>query len=104
MRPSTLSQTGMGASGVFVPDVNANPFNIGLGAVISGTVTYSVQHTFDDIFASAFDPATATWFEHPTITAKTANTDGNYAYPVRGIRLNVTAGTGSVTLTIVQAG
>lgn len=104
MRRSTLSQTGTGQTNVYVPDVNKNPFNIGLGVTVSGTVTYTVQHTFDDVFASGFDPSSATWFDHPTLAADTANADGNYAYPVTGIRVSVTAGTGTATLTIIQAG
>lgn len=104
MRRSTLSQTGTGQTAVFVPDVNKNPFNIGLGVVVSGTVTYTVQHTFDDVYASGFSAASATWFDHPTLAADTANADSNYAYPVMGIRLSVTAGTGTATLTIIQAG
>lgn len=42
-------------------------------------------------------------FAHDTITALTADAQGNYAFPVRAIQLNVTAYTsGSVTLAIGQ--
>ena len=42
-------------------------------------------------------------FAHDTITAQTADAQGNYAFPVRAIQLNVTAYTsGSVTLAIGQ--
>ena len=54
--------------------------------------------------APGFNPATATWFSHATVVAATANADGNYAFPVRGIRVNLTAGTGSVVATLLQAG
>jgi hypothetical protein len=104
MRPKTLTVTGTGVSNVYVPDRNTTPFAIGMGAVVSATATYTVQHTFDDVFSRTFDPATATWFSHPTLVNQSANADSNYAFPVRGIRLNVSASTGSVSLTIVQAG
>lgn len=98
------SVTGVGTSAVHVPDTFQTPFNIGLGCVVTGTVTFSVEHTFEDVFSPTFNPATATWFANSGLSSKSANADGNYAYPVNGIRLNVTAGTGSVTLYILQAG
>jgi hypothetical protein len=79
-------------------------FGIGIGCVINGggTLTYKVQHTFDDVFDSTVTPV---WFDHSTITGKTTNADGNYAFPVRAVRLNVTAYTsGSVTMTLLQIG
>lgn len=105
MRPWSYTLTAAGTSPVFIPDYIISPFNIGLAVVVSGTLTYSVQHTFDDVFAPGFDPATATWIDHSTLTAQTTTKDSNYAFPVRGIRLNVTAFTsGSATINLVQAG
>lgn len=104
MRPITLSQTGTGGSAVAQPDYLISPFAIGLGLSVSGTVNVTVQHTFDDPQAAGFSPASATWYDHPTLAAKTANADSNYAFPVRGIRINVNSGTGTATLKIVQAG
>ena len=104
MRPVTVSQTGVGTTRVIPLDHYISPFNVGLGVSITGTVTYTVQHTFDDVFADNYNPATGTWFNHPTLALLTASSDGNYAFPVRGIRLNVTAGSGTVRLTAIQAG
>lgn len=89
------------ASPGIVPDNQANMFAIGIGCVVSGTVTYTVQHTFDDPFDLSVNP---TWFDQPAagINAKTANADGNYQFPVREIRVNATAGTGSVAMTLIQ--
>ena len=99
----TLSATGVTAP---VPmDQYISPFNVGLGVIVSGTVSYTVQHTFDDPFASNFDPSTATWFNHTDLTSQSTSQDGNYAFPVRAIRLNATiTGTGSATIKIAQAG
>jgi hypothetical protein len=101
MRPQVITQTGTGTTAWIPVDYKQSPFAIGLGVVInSGTATYTVEHTFDDIFDST---VTATAFPHPTVAAQTTNKDGNYAFPVRAIRLNVTAGTSPVvTMTALQ--
>ena len=101
MRPIVISKTGVGSSSTAPLDTYENPFNVGIGVVVSGTVTYSIQHTFDDIQNAAVTPV---WFNHPTLNAQSANADGNYAFPVRAIKVLVTAGAGSATATIVQAG
>lgn len=99
MKVQTVSKTGVGSSDALVMNTNISPFSVGFGVIVSGTVDYTVQHTFDD-------PAVgfATWFSHPTITAKTTNQDGNYAFPVTGIKLLVNSGTGTATMKLVQSG
>ena len=105
MRPVYVTVTGVGNSSVIPMNHYVTPFNVGFGVTKTGTVDYTVQHTFDDVFSSTFNPATANWFDHPTIAAKTANADGNYAFPVTGIRIKGNSGsTGTVTLCLVQAG
>lgn len=100
MRPVIKSVTGVAVSSWVKLDPKANPFNVGFGCVVSGTVTYKIEHTFDDVDGTG----TITPFDHATIVGQTTNKDGNYAFPVRAIRLNVTAGSGTVTLTAIQAG
>lgn len=99
MKTQTVAQTGTGSSSPLVMNTNTTPFNVGFGVVATGTVTYTIQHTFDS-------PGTGftTWYPHPTIAAKTDNQDGNYAFPVSGIKVLVTAGTGTATLNLIQAG
>lgn len=98
MRPQVISLTGTGTSAWIPLDYKQSPFNVGLGAVVTGTITFDIEHTFDDVFSGV----TPTAFKHSTMTAKTANFDGNYAFPIRAVRINNTAGTGSTTLTILQ--
>jgi hypothetical protein len=38
------------------------------------------------------------------VTNKTASADGNYAFPVTGVRLTMNSGSGSVKLKLIQAG
>ena len=99
MKVQIVSKTGTGSSSALVMNTNCTPFNVGFGVVVSGTVNYTVQHTFDD-------PATGftTWFDHPTIASKAINQDGNYAFPVTGIKLLVNSGGGTATMNLVQAG
>lgn len=99
MKVQIVSKTGTGSSSALVMNTNISPFNVGFGIVVSGTVNYTVQHTFDD-------PAVGftTWYAHPTIAAKTDNQDGNYAFPVTGIKVLVNSGDGSATMNLIQAG
>jgi len=99
MRPQIFSITGTGTSAWIPLDYKQNPFNIGFGVVVNGTVTYDIEHTFDDVLDASVTP---TAFKHSALTAQTANKDGNYAFPIKAIRINNTAGTGSTTVTLLQ--
>ena len=101
MRPVVVSKTGTGSSSVVPLDHYQSPFNVAFGVVVSGTVNYTVQHTFDDIFDASVTPV---WFSHPTIASLAANADGNYAFPVRAVRVTVNSGSGTATMTVIQAG
>ena len=99
MRPQVITVTGVATSAWIPLDYKQSPFNVGLGAVVNGTVTYDIEHTFDEVFDSTITPVA---FKHSTMVTKSANADGNYAFPIRAIRINNTTGTGSTTLTILQ--
>lgn len=101
MRPIVISKTGTGSSSIVPLDTYRNPFNVGIGVVTSGTVNYTIQHTFDDVQNASVTPS---WFSHPSLAALAANADGNYAFPVRAIKILVNSGTGTATATIIQAG
>jgi hypothetical protein len=99
MKVQSVSKTGVGSSSALVMNTNISPFNVGFGVVVTGTVNYTVQHTFDDP-AIGF----STWFSHPTVASQVASADGNYAFPVTGIKVLVNSGSGTATLNLVQAG
>lgn len=102
-RPFTGTTTdasgGATYSNFFQPDLYSNPFNLGFGVIVTGTVNYTVQHTFDDP-----NSASAVWLDHSSVAAKTASQDGNYAYPCRAVRLKQNSGNGSCRWTVIQAG
>lgn len=107
MRPIRVTVNSQAASAVIPLDTYQDPFNVSIGVVLSAgaSLTYSVQHTFDDVYANNFDPATATWFTNSGLSAKTTSLDGNYAFPITAVRLNVTTySSGSATMTVIQAG
>ena len=103
MRPVVVSVTGVGVSAPIPLDYNAELTSIGVGCILSGTATYTVQHTYDDIWAVGWNPATANWLPNTALTAKTASAEGIYANPVKAVRLNIASGSGTVTMTIIQA-
>src|SRR5262252_6474750 len=99
MRPVYITQAGTGASTPLPVNWRQDPVNIGIGCVItSGTATYNVEHTFDDITVGA----PTNWFPNINISGATTNKDANYAFPIRAVRLNVTAGTGTVVMAVLQ--
>ena len=100
MKQQIASKTGTGSSAILTTDLYISPFNVGFGVVTTGTVTYTVQHTFDNV-QTVTSPV---WFAHPTIAGKSDNQDGNYAFPVAAVKLLVTAGDGTAAITMIQAG
>lgn len=96
--------TGIGVSPVYACDNFQAPFNIGIGCTISATATYSVEYTFDDILADGYVASSGTWFTASDFSSVTTSKAASFTIPCRGIRLNVSASTGSVTMQVQQAG
>jgi hypothetical protein len=90
---------------------NSNPavldyygqFGVALQVVVTGTATYTIQQTLDNPLEAG---ATITWFDHPdtNLVAQTVNRQGNYAYNPVAVRIQQTAGSGSVQLIALQVG
>ncbi len=101
-QPAVFVVNGVAASPPYVVDINNAPVQVGLGIKVSATATAVVQHTYDDLMRT--DPAQAVWYSHPALNNVTANAFGSYLEPIRAVRINVTASTGTVTLTVVPGG
>lgn len=100
MRRVVQTVSGVANSPAIPMDHRAQFFNVGIETIVSATATYNVQFTMDDIY-SAVAP---TWFNIPSpFTGATANQATNFTVPCSAIRLNVTASTGTVTLTLLQS-
>lgn len=106
MRPIRITLTGPGVSQPVPLDQYQTPFNVGIGVKIpaGSSATYTVEHTFDDVFSPNFNPSAAVWFPHAALVSKSTSADGNYAFPVSATRINVAAVTGSVDFNVLQAG
>lgn len=108
MRPVKVTVATTGVSNPIPMDHYIGPFNVGFGVEATQTTTsVTVQHTFDNVFAKDYNPATGVWYNNADVASNTTgNIDGNYAFPVTAIRLNVGTNTSGnpVSLTVVQAG
>jgi hypothetical protein len=105
MARATSVTVGEAASSATIPiNWRADNFGVSIVCVVDGDLTYKVQHTVDDIYALAASGGTPTWLDHSSLTSKTANADGNYAFPITAVRLTVTAyADGDVTMTVLQS-
>lgn len=105
MAVNKISKTGVGSSDIYAVDYFQNPVNINIQAVLTGTATYTVEYTLDDITASDFVAASATWTAvSVAFTGATTSLNGSLTVPCRGIRLTIASGTGGIVATICQAG
>ncbi len=102
MRPQVVAVTGAGTSAPIALDWEQKTFNVGIQAVIDGTVSdYDIQGTLDDV--NAVGIAGATWQSLAGFDNLSANIISGVPTPTRWVRINLVTGTGTVTLTTVQS-
>ena len=99
MRPVVLTQTGIGSTSWVRLDRRASDLNtLIVTRLTSGTATWNLEMTEND-------PPSGTNFIDPTINQVTASAWVVWnSYVWAYLRLHVTAGTGSVQLTVLQGG
>lgn len=99
MRPQILTQTGAGTSAMCVLD-QCNPFTLSLAVDVTGTVAFTIEHTYDDPQLGA---NVVVWRAKAALTTKTAALeDGFTDAPIRALRINQASGSGTTKLTILQ--
>ena len=111
---TALNQTGgsvsvgsnsTGASLWQIVNSHVTPVNIELGCVLqTGAATFSIQYTYDDPNNLPPNVAAPTAFNHPTLNSIATSADGPINDPIFAWRVAVTAGTGTVRVTGIQAG
>ena len=69
---------------------------------VSGTVTFSVEVTGDDVTAAGYVAASGTWVAFTGLSGLNASTAATLGAVVSAIRPHITAGTGSVTFQFIQ--
>jgi hypothetical protein len=102
----TAGTNGVGSSPWWTTNFYSNnDVNIGLDVeVVSGSVNYTVQHTYDDpnnLQAGTLYPEA---FNHPVLSSQNASLDGAYTTPIAAVRVLINSGTGELRMRIIQSG
>lgn len=98
MRPITVSQTGTGSK---VIPVDRFRDSMSLQVVVTGTATWNIKWTADNVYR---DAAPYQWNDPPAgALGGSASAVAHLTFPMMALQLNVTAGTGTVEVTVLQA-
>lgn len=102
----TVGTTTFGDTPPVHVDQYDDPTSVGIFLEVTGTVNVTVQYTGSDIWApsATLTAGAIVWTDHPNLTAKTATSDSNIAYPAGALRLKVNSGTGTTKFIVRQAG
>ena len=101
----TVGTSGRGASAWVPIDPYQVPVNVGFATEVgSGTLDWTLQYTFDNVWDKSLLPSAVTLFADSAFTAKTTSLNGNFVAPCTAIRLQVNSGTDPITLNVIQAG
>jgi hypothetical protein len=98
----TVDTLGTGSSTELTVDKYIAPFSVSINVNVTGTISYTVQYTFDDVFGSA--PGPFTWYAVSSLTAQSASANSSLAQPVTALRLLTVSGGGTAVIELVQAG
>lgn len=96
----TIGTSGVGSSPWFMIDRDSNSINLGIGVAVTGTISFTVEYTYDDPNA----PYTGTFptvFSLSALSAKTSNTDSSIAFPIFAIRLTQNSFTTTATAKMI---
>jgi hypothetical protein len=105
-----VGTNGVGDTEWVLVDQNLDPTSLSIMVDVTGTVNYTVQYTYDQIMGY-YDPGGA-WtntypskiFDDPVLAAATIDGETTFNNPVNAWRVRINSGTGSVTVTGIQAG
>jgi hypothetical protein len=93
-----------GANSVAIPtDSRQNTQQYGISVVITGSPTYTVAYTLDDVYAPGYNPATGNWTAITALSAQTTTKQVPYQGQATAFQLQVAAGTGSAAIQVWQA-
>jgi hypothetical protein len=94
----------VGSSRWLLLNPHVAPASVSLaGVLIAGAATWEADYTYDD-FLNLAPGAFPQPFAHQTLVNQTGTADGTLSVPVKGVRLTITSGTGTVQLTVTQSG
>lgn len=101
----TIGTSGIGSSQWVAVDNAENPVNVGIGVVISGTINFTVEYTYDNVNAP-FTGTFPTVFPITALTSKAVNTDGSLLTPAFAVRVTQNSFTnpGNLKMIVIQSG
>lgn len=91
----------------WLPVDRRNAENLGFNIVVTGTINYTVEHTYEDPFtpgvgvlpAAGLAAFSLTPYAHASIAAQTSNKDGSYVgIPITAVRVTINSYTNGATL------
>lgn len=82
----TIGTSGVGSSPWFYVDRDVNPFDLAIGVTVTGTISFTVEYTYDDPNAPYSGTFPTAW-SISALSAKAANTDATITNPIVAIRL-----------------
>lgn len=110
----TVGTNGVGSSRIVALNMHVAPVNFSVAVLVSGTVNYDVEYTYQDPNKPMFDGGGQTsngnpeadliWFDDANLSGETANGAALVNYPVWGARIKMNSGTGTATGHFIQAG
>lgn len=100
----TVTASGVGRSSIVAPDHFQTPFNVGIVAKVTGTITFSIEYSMGDPMSAGYTAASQTWVAATGFSGISATTGGSLTVPCRAISVNVASGDGSVVVELIQAG
>jgi hypothetical protein len=104
----TVGTSGVGSTPWLLVDPHVTPTMLGAAVVVSGTVNYTVEYTYDDFLnlAAGVSPTVFTAQTPTVLKAAAINGDGVLSFTFRGLRLTINSNTppGAATLTAIQSG
>ena len=108
----TLSDASGGAKNTAaqLANYNAQPFQLTIDVQVTGTVSYTVYTTMDDVMGlpnpSSYSPTipNPTWIADPILSGATASGATTYHDPIQAWKVTLANGTGSLAITGIQAG
>lgn len=105
-----VGTNGVGSTPWYNFNTNITPDNTSINVQVTGTVNYTVQYTFDD--PNKFTQSSIglnlavipTTLDDAVLAGQTATNQSYAAYPYWGARCVINSGTGTIKMTIIQAG
>lgn len=105
----TAGTSATGSSPWYMPSYHATPFELQIETILTGTATYNIEYTMDDFYTPA-GQATVPWpaagvpAVRTALSASSASASTTLTHPLRGWRVTITAGTGSLSVEADQSG